>query len=237
MSLDLTKLKMVRRLEGGIVQAQCPACAEGSHDRTGNHLRVYPDGKFGCCVNPKDSEHRKRIFALVGDRKPGTFGVRLRHSAGTAAVQSVKAALANFGPRTIRTVETELENGVRGVRLQPVTADSDNSRTPRTGISELRARAREDSTTHIDIGAGSQEKLKDLESGVRGVREGREAVPPIVTGEKLPYFTPGGTLVIPHDSPERFHWWKNGMHVWETRAEVMRRMSENQGEEKNAVTV
>ena len=145
------------------MQAQCPACAEGNHDRKGEHLRVYPDGRFGCCVHPKDKEHRKRVFALVGDRKPGTFGVRLRYSAGTAASQSVKAALASFTPRTIRTHETELENGVRGVRDLSAPLDRPYSRTSRTGNSESRARARVNSAIHIDIGAGSQEKLKDLE--------------------------------------------------------------------------
>jgi len=66
MSLNLNKLEKVRELAGGIVQARCPACAEGGNDRTGEHLRIYPDGRFGCCVHPKDGEHRKRIFALVG---------------------------------------------------------------------------------------------------------------------------------------------------------------------------
>ena len=68
MSLDVTKLEKVRELAGGIVQARCPACAEGGHDRTGEHLRIYPDGKFGCCVHPKDSDHRKRIWALAGSK-------------------------------------------------------------------------------------------------------------------------------------------------------------------------
>ena len=26
--------------------------------------------------------------------------------------------------------------------------------------------------------------------------------------ERLPFLTAGGTLVIPFDSPERYHWWK-----------------------------
>ena len=67
MSLNLNKLEKVRKLENGIVQARCPACAEGGNDRAGEHLRIYPDGRFGCCVHPKSGEHRKRIFALAGD--------------------------------------------------------------------------------------------------------------------------------------------------------------------------
>src|SRR5512142_3003416 len=78
MSLDPAKLEKVRELAGGIVQARCPACAEGGGDQKGEHLRIYPDGRYGCCVHPKDGEHRKRIFALVGLRKPGTFTLRLR---------------------------------------------------------------------------------------------------------------------------------------------------------------
>ncbi len=68
MSLNLNKLEKVRKLENGIVQARCPACAEGGADRAGNHLRIQADGRFGCCVHPKDGDHRKRIFALAGEK-------------------------------------------------------------------------------------------------------------------------------------------------------------------------
>ena len=37
-------------------------------DSTGNHLVVYPDGKYGCVANPGDDEHSKLIFKLVGQR-------------------------------------------------------------------------------------------------------------------------------------------------------------------------
>jgi hypothetical protein len=151
-------------------------------------------------------------------------------SAGT----SVKAALVSpHQPSpvstadevgTLGTPKTELENGVRDVRDFP----NDNSRTPRTGISQLRAYAREDEPTYIDIGV---EQLKDLESGVRGVRScGSE--PPIVGGERLPFLMADGTLVIPFDSPERYHWWKpdgERLSLAETREEAKRR--------KNAVSV
>ena len=78
MSLDVGKLEKARELAGGIVQARCPACAEGGGDRKGEHLRIYPDGRYGCCVHPKDGQHRKRIFALAGVRKAGTFTLRLK---------------------------------------------------------------------------------------------------------------------------------------------------------------
>ena len=41
---------------------------------------------------------------------------------------------------------------------------------------------------------------------------------------RVPYLTPGGTLVIPFDSDPKYHWWKAGQSVEQTRAEVMARM-------------
>ena len=77
MSLNLEKLEKVRKLADGGVQARCPACAEGGNDRTGEHLRIQADGRFGCCVHPKDREHRKRIFALAGDRQRQEIRVKV----------------------------------------------------------------------------------------------------------------------------------------------------------------
>jgi len=67
MSLDLTKLKMVRKLARKIT-AQCPACAERDGDSKGNHLVVYQNGKYACIANRKDKAHSKRIFELAGSR-------------------------------------------------------------------------------------------------------------------------------------------------------------------------
>ncbi len=36
----------------------------------------------------------------------------------------------------------------------------------------------------------------------------------------LPYFTADGTLVIPFGSDPKYHWWKGGQSVEQTRAEV-----------------
>lgn len=101
MSLDVAKLEKVRELAGGIVQARCPACAEGGGDRKGEHLRIYPDGRYGCCVHPKDGEHRKRIFALAGVRKPGTFALRLKTPPTMTAALSVRAVLTASASRTL----------------------------------------------------------------------------------------------------------------------------------------
>lgn len=229
MSLDAAKLEKVRELRGGILQARCPACAEGGHDRTGEHLRIYPDGRFGCCVHPKDKEHRKRIFALAGVRQPGTFTVRLKAPSATPATRSVKAALTAFKSGTLGTPRTESENGVPAVPSSPVA----DFGTLGTGNSELRAPARVDSTAHIDTGEDFQEELKDWETAVPSVPTAVANEPLSVACQRLPYLTPGGTLVIPFDSPERYHWWKpdgERMSVAETLREVKERM-------KHAITV
>jgi len=76
MSINIEKLENVTHaLKDGdeVIIARCPACAEEDRDNLGNHLIVFPDGRFGCVVNPGEdddsSEHRKRIFALVGEKK------------------------------------------------------------------------------------------------------------------------------------------------------------------------
>ena len=72
MSLDITKLEHVR-VCGEKITSQCPACAETGHDQTRNHLIIQADGRFGCVIypgaSPDASAHRKRIFALCGDRE------------------------------------------------------------------------------------------------------------------------------------------------------------------------
>jgi hypothetical protein len=38
---------------------------------------IYPDGRFGCCVFPGNREHRRRIFALAGERRRQPIKVRM----------------------------------------------------------------------------------------------------------------------------------------------------------------
>ena len=146
MSLDISKLEKVRELAGGLVQARCPACAEGGHDRSGEHLRIYPDGRFGCCVHPKDGEHRKRIWALAGCQlhlsPAGSVSLRLKTPPAMPSTRSVTAAFTSFNSRTPRTAKTESEISVPAVPTTPVV----DSRTARTAEVKLRTRAREDST-------------------------------------------------------------------------------------------
>lgn len=199
MSLDLAKLELKRDLPGGVVQARCPACAESGGDRKGEHLRVYPDGRFGCCVHPKDGEHRKRIFALAGCRKPRAFSVRVAKLPNAAGCQSVKAALAGERVGTLGTAKSGL------VAACPSSANGGELDLPGFGTLgtvnlKLRACARGDTPNSI-------EELKDSETAVPSVLlavlpDGHQSP------EKLPYLTAAGTLVIPFDSPERYHWWK-----------------------------
>lgn len=74
MGLDLSKLEMVRP-HGVNILARCPVCAADGKDGKGEHLCIFPDGRFACVVYPSGEGkiHRKRIFELVGldERRTG----------------------------------------------------------------------------------------------------------------------------------------------------------------------
>src|SRR6266850_5248547 len=114
MSLDPSKLQKVVELGEGVKRARCPACAESGSDKSGQHLRIYPDGKFGCCVHPGDVEHRKRIYALAGER--GQRGIKVR-VASAKAVQAIQSGVLGRlgrtfgspdGPDGVMEVESEI---------------------------------------------------------------------------------------------------------------------------------
>jgi hypothetical protein len=67
-SLDLARLENCKRHDDGSIHAACPACREVGSDKSGDHLLIRPNGKFGCATHPDDGEHRKEIFSLVGSR-------------------------------------------------------------------------------------------------------------------------------------------------------------------------
>jgi hypothetical protein len=71
MGLDIFKLEKLKEAGSKLI-AQCPACAEEGKDRKGEHLIVWPGGRFGCVAYPEDDghEHRQRIFELVGTGDP-----------------------------------------------------------------------------------------------------------------------------------------------------------------------
>ena len=66
--IDPARLENVKQLEGGAIRAACPACRAAGSDKSGNHLLIKSDGKFGCAANPKDEQHRKEIFKLAGQK-------------------------------------------------------------------------------------------------------------------------------------------------------------------------
>lgn len=65
--IDTTRLENIRHRGDDVISA-CPACREMGKDTAGDNLRVYSGGPFNCIAHPKDREHNRRIFALVGVR-------------------------------------------------------------------------------------------------------------------------------------------------------------------------
>lgn len=68
-SLDVRKLenaKLKVKDNVTVIIARCPACAEEGADHSSDHLIVYSDGRFGCVVHEKETDHRRRILQLAG---------------------------------------------------------------------------------------------------------------------------------------------------------------------------
>lgn len=296
MSLDLNKLEGVVELAEGVIRARCPACAESGSDQKGEHLRIYPDGRFGCCVFPRDREHRKRIFALAGKR--GRQSIKVRVAVAKAA-GSVKADILGRlgqvfgnpaaaystmgepdGPDEVNEVaslpdvadglaevQQEIEkpdgpDGVTEVSKQfekPDATDGgsevesaiENGRTERTGEIESEGSLCEEGRTlrtplkplyvaqqNEEVDSGDSKKCgthKEFCQGVRDVREKEVGLEPPKTSKarvKLPFFTPGGSLSIPFDSPERYHWWKSDGHRL-TVTEIIAELREREREVEN----
>lgn len=232
MSLNLSKLEKVRHLGNGGVEARCPACAEGGHDRKGEHLLIKPDGRFGCCANPKDREHRKRIFALAGDTAPRSIKVK-PPAVKVAAPAVMSGVLGRLGRVFASPAKPEngpdASDGASEVRSEP-----DAVRTPRTGETKsIEAGQQESRTLRTPLNTytcGAENRDGHVCIEIQGVPVGVSAQSAISTplmesakgvrGVRMPYLTPGGVLGIPFESPERFHWWKGGQSIAETRAEV-----------------
>jgi len=199
--------KVVRLANGG-VKARCPACAEGGSDRKGEHLRISPEGKFGCCVFPGDHDHRKRIFSLAGDHRPKEIKVRVA-GGGAATVQSgilgrlrkpVEPGKHSDGSDGVPAVQTEFEEirTARTAERESVETVIEESRTGRTGYSLLTRNAVETDSIY---------KLVEFDTPVRSVRA---LAAPATDKPRLPYLLSDGTLVIPFNSPQRYHWWTGG---------------------------
>lgn len=221
MSLDIRRLEKVHELPNGVMQARCPACAEGGGDRAGEHLRIYPDGRFGCCVHPKDRTHRKRIFALAGDKVPQSFTVRVAGGrATTLPVKSVTASLTGF----VRTLRTPVLKSVASEQQSSQASAAGESlgeltfRTLRTPVSNPYTYTREENNIRCDV----THTYKEAKEGVLSVlaaedwRRRHPNAPIDGNGRPLPYLGRNGRLVIPFDSNVRFHWWNGGQELDET---------------------
>lgn len=71
--LDLSKLTNVKPGPNGCTIARCPVCEKNGHDRKGTHLRIFPNGAYGCAANQKDEDHLRQIWELAGDGSIGTI--------------------------------------------------------------------------------------------------------------------------------------------------------------------
>lgn len=210
MSLDVNKLENVVELSNGAKRARCPACAEAGQDRTGEHLRIYPDGKFGCCVFAGNREHRKRIFALAGIREQKAIRMRVTVPKPTVPVQcGLLGRLGRlFGDVAKATATPVGEVGTLGTGQYLYTC---GKKSPEN--EECNKKVIEFQTCVPNVPVGE-------------IRlESETPVPSVPSEEKLPFLTPGGDLSIPFDSPDRYHWWKGGQSVASTRAEVLARMA------------
>jgi hypothetical protein len=259
MSLDLARVEKLVELSDGMRRGRCPACAEAGGDRKGQHLRIYPDGKFGCCVHPADNEHRRRIFALVGERKPRGIAVRVASAETSQPVRRgiLKALAAGQAgspdaPDGVSEVETaiteekETRTGRTGEqKSNSISMETENQqRTGRTGQQEwteellitertlrtpqysLRGTTADNEETEKEV-----YKLKGFDDPVRCVRQQENDDK---ERQRLPYVTCAGDLVIPFDSPERYHWWKppfeSRMRVKQIKGEALeRKMEEENG--------
>jgi hypothetical protein len=159
-------------------------------------------------VFPGDREHRKRIFALAGDHGPKAIRVKVAVAQTSGTVQLDLSAFAAVAARPDCKITAE----------QPEIGEVG---TPGTGISNPRAYAVEPVVHDITI-----RKLIEFETPV-------PSVPKVATaeigatggsqGSRMPFLMVDGTLVIPFESPERYHWWKGGQSVRETVAELKER--------------
>jgi hypothetical protein len=102
MTLRLTKLESVRRVDDKTI-ARCPACAASGHDDRGEHLVIYPDGRFGCAAHQGDAEHRRLIWRLAGDETDSKAPVRTVRGTGWRGSKPISRTLRTpFNPHPNR---------------------------------------------------------------------------------------------------------------------------------------
>jgi hypothetical protein len=118
MPLDIGKLENVHE-KGGKTTAACPACRKEGHDRKGDHLVLYPDGRFGCVVYEGESAesraHRKVIWEMAGNNtgaprrgsKNLVLGVSPVLNPNIDKNQHKTVALGRFGRSSITYARTQ----------------------------------------------------------------------------------------------------------------------------------
>lgn len=222
MSLQIDRLEKARTTGGGRIQARCPACAERGGDTSGQHLIIYPDGRFGCCVHPRDKQHRKRIFALVGRKKSiPVITVMERPKANitwTTVIMTPKklpVPLTKPDPDPELPVP-ELKSGISS----PLIGTLGTLGTP---FSNPRGYSGQKSITYAPCLHEGQSLPVPGVPDVPKPSDGKDLDSPaqsVPNRSPKPYIDTYGNLRIPFDSPERFHWWKGGQSVAETLREV-----------------
>ena len=209
MALQFDLLENARTTGGGRIQARCPACAEGGGDTKAEHLVVYPDGRFGCCLHPGDKQHRKRIFALVGRKKSiPVITVMKRPKIERTWTTVIITPMTLPAPPTAPDPDSEkpilsVPEMKSGMNLPPVGTLG----TPGTPCLNTRGYSRKKSITYApSIYGGTDLPVP--------------SVPGVPDQSPKPYIDADGNLRIPFDSPERYHWWKGGRSITETLSEI-----------------
>jgi hypothetical protein len=235
MPLDLQKLENVVELGDDGMRARCPACGEGGGDRKGEHLRIYPDGRFGCCVAAGDREHRKRIFALAGKRDRNAIELHITPVRSSEPILSgIWGRLGGLFPRQEQNVVTQEPLTTQGCDGTPGTLGTGPVKSKRNpthetlAFEDLGTLGTPAENSHVErrvitpMNAHPKTPI-DFSEGVPSVLESQETEEPhenVGKPGQIPYLTPDGTLVIPFDAPERYHYWNGGQSVRDTMAEL-----------------
>jgi hypothetical protein len=130
MSIDITKLEMVKNRTDGKIVARCPACAECGGDKKGQHLAVWSSGKFNCAAYEGDSgkDHRKRVFELAGMAServmPSNITEKPRFRTGRTGISKSYAYGKKESPICLRTsVYPSEASGARLYALRVIQYD------------------------------------------------------------------------------------------------------------------
>ena len=163
------------------------------------------DGRFGCCVFPKDSDHRKRIFKLAGVHQRQSVQVKVAAPNSSAVVQT--GLLGRFGR-------------VFGSSNKTTAVPVDEVGTLGTGEYSYTSEKKDNSLVNLK---GFHPCVPSVPVGVVPLEPTTPVpvVPNSAVDTPMPFLTAGGDLSIPFASPARYHWWNGGQRVADTLAEVL----------------